>query len=131
VKMVHNGVEYAQLQSIGEGFELLRESKDYRIDLHKAASVWNNGSVIRSWLMELAEDALKQNGNDLAHIGEQIQGGSTGEWTVQTGIEQKTPTPMISTALNLRYRSREDESYAAKLVAVLRLGFGGHDVKKT
>ncbi|MBI4361193.1 decarboxylating 6-phosphogluconate dehydrogenase [Candidatus Micrarchaeota archaeon] len=130
VKMVHNGIEYAILQSIGEGFELLKDSKDYQIDLHEAASVWNHGSVIRSWLMELAENALKENGNDLSQVGQEIEGGSTGEWTVQTGIEQKTPTPMISTALNLRYRSREKKSYAAQLVAALRFGFGGHQVKK-
>ncbi len=126
-KMVHNGIEYALLQSYGEGFELLKNAPEFRIDLHRAAHVWNRGSVIRSWLLELAEDALQKDGR-LDRIGDSIGGGSTGEWTVQTGIEQKTPTPMISTALNARYRTRQKESFAGKVVAALRNEFGGHEV---
>ncbi len=127
VKMVHNGVEYAMLQSYGEGFELLKNASEFKIDLHKSAQVWNRGSVIRSWLLELAEDALQKDGH-LERIGDSIGGGSTGEWTVKTGIEQKTPTPMISTALNARYATRQAESFAGKVVAALRQGFGGHEV---
>lgn len=127
VKMVHNGIEYALLQSYGEGFELLKNSSEFKIDLRRTASVWNRGSVIRSWLLELVEDALSKD-VQLEHIGDQIGGGSTGEWTVQTGIEQKTPTPMISTALNARYSTRQPESFAGKVVAALRNQFGGHEV---
>ncbi|MBI2445208.1 decarboxylating 6-phosphogluconate dehydrogenase [Candidatus Micrarchaeota archaeon] len=130
VKMVHNGIEYALLQSYGEGFELLKNAPEFKIDLHKTAHVWNRGSVIRSWLLELAEDALQKDGR-LERIGDSVGGGSTGEWTVQTGIEQKTPTPMISTALNARYRTRQAESFAGKMVAALRNEFGGHDVVQT
>lgn len=126
-KMVHNGIEYALLQSYGEGFELLKNAPEFRIDLHRAAHVWNRGSVIRSWLLELAEDALQKDGR-LDRIGDEVGGGSTGEWTVLAGIEQKTPTPMISTALNARYRTRQTESFAGKVVAALRNEFGGHEV---
>ena len=127
VKMVHNGIEYALLQSYGEGFELLKNSLDFKIDLHRASAVWNRGSVIRSWLLELAEDALSKDGQ-LEKIGDQVGGGSTGEWTGLAGIEQKTPSPMISTALNARYRTRQKESFAGKTVAALRNEFGGHEV---
>ncbi|MBI5226808.1 decarboxylating 6-phosphogluconate dehydrogenase [Candidatus Micrarchaeota archaeon] len=127
VKMVHNGIEYALLQSYGEGFELLKNAKEFKIDLHRASHVWNRGSVIRSWLLELSEDALSKDGQ-LDRIGDAIGGGSTGEWTVQTGLEQKTPTPMISTALNARYTTRQPSSFAGKVVAALRNEFGGHDV---
>jgi len=126
-KMVHNGIEYALLQSYGEGFELLKNAPEFRIDLHRAAQVWNHGSVIRSWLLELVEDALNKDGR-LDRIGDEVGGGSTGEWTVLTGIEQKTPTPMISTALNARYRTRQKESFSGKVVAALRNEFGGHEV---
>ena len=111
VKMVHNGIEYALLKSVGEGFELLKNSKEYKINLHQASKVWQNGSVIRSWLMDLAEQALSKDAT-LDSVGDEIGGGSTGEWTVKTAIDQKTPIPMISTALNARYRTRQGEVFS-------------------
>lgn len=129
VKMVHNGIEYALMQSYGEGMELLAKNKEFEIDLRLAAQVWNNGSVIRSWLCELMEEALSEDPK-LEKISDEIGGGSTGKWTTQLALDQEIPTPLIAMALMLRYKSRQKNSFSGKIAAILRNKFGGHTVKK-
>lgn len=129
VKMVHNGIEYAMLQSYGEGFELLQNGP-YDLELSCIAKAWNNGGVIRSWLLELAVDTFQKD-PALSGITGKIGGGETGEWTIKTAIEYKTPVPLMSTALQMRYRSRQDEPFAGKVIAALRNQFGGHEITRT
>ncbi|SDR34833.1 phosphogluconate dehydrogenase (NAD(+)-dependent, decarboxylating) [Natronobacterium texcoconense] len=130
VKMIHNGVEYALMQAYGEGFELLHEGR-YDLDLESVASVWNNGSVIRSWLLELCEEAFREEGNDLGTVADRVEGGSTGTWTVQEGLEQEVPLPLIYTALGERFGSRADDGrFSRRLASRLRYGFGRHDVPR-
>ncbi|MDQ3962893.1 MAG: decarboxylating 6-phosphogluconate dehydrogenase [Actinomycetota bacterium] len=126
-KMVHNGIEYALMQSYGEGFELLHDS-EYDIDIERVARVWQHGSVIRSWLLELATNALEGD-PDLSDIAAYIEDSGEGRWTVETAIDRGVPVPMIATALFARFASRQDVSYAGKLVAALRKEFGGHSVR--
>jgi 6-phosphogluconate dehydrogenase len=126
VKMVHNGIEYALLQSYAEGFELLKEGP-FEIDLGLVARIWNNGSVIRSWLLELAQEVLKNDG--LKEVAAEVGGGQTGRWATEAALEHEVPFTMLAAALSERYRSRR-EAFAARLVAALRRGFGGHPVKK-
>ncbi|ELY48628.1 phosphogluconate dehydrogenase (NAD(+)-dependent, decarboxylating) [Natronorubrum bangense] len=130
VKMVHNGVEYALMQTYGEGFELLHEGR-YDLDLENVASVWNNGAVIRSWLLELCEEAFREEGTDLGDVADRIEGGSTGTWTVQEGLEQEVPLPLIYTALGERFSSRADDGrFSRRLANRLRYGFGRHEVPR-
>jgi 6-phosphogluconate dehydrogenase len=126
VKTVHNGIEYALLQSYAEGFELLKEGP-FEIDLGMVARVWNNGSVVRSWLLELAQEILESDG--LNEVADEVGGGQTGRWAAEAALEYEVPFTMLGAALSERYRSRR-ESFAARMVAVLRRGFGGHPVKK-
>lgn len=128
VKMIHNGIEYALMQSYAEGFELLKNSK-YKFsneELEKISKLWNNGSVIRSWLLELISESF----NEIENIDDFVGGGSTGKWAVMESLKTETPSPMISLALALRYRTRQNKSYSGKIVSLLRNKFGGHDVKK-
>ncbi|RQG88995.1 decarboxylating 6-phosphogluconate dehydrogenase [Natrarchaeobius halalkaliphilus] len=130
VKMVHNGVEYALMQTYGEGFELLHEGR-YDLDLESVASVWNNGAVIRSWLLELCEEAFREEGSDLGTVADRIEGGSTGTWTVQEALEQEVPLPLIYTALGERFDSRADDGrFSRRLANRLRYGFGRHEVPR-
>ncbi|ELZ01490.1 6-phosphogluconate dehydrogenase-like protein [Natrialba chahannaoensis JCM 10990] len=130
VKMVHNGVEYALMQTYGEGFELLHEGR-YDLDLKDVASVWNNGAVIRSWLLELCEEAFREEGSDLGDVADQVEGGSTGTWTVQEALEQEVPLPLIYTALSERFGSRADDGrFSRRLANRLRYGFGRHEVQR-
>jgi len=124
VKMVHNGIEYALLESYGEGLELL-SSAPLDIDIASTVKAWLNGGVIRSWILELAERALSKD-PALEKASASVGGGETGEWTVESSIEAKVPIPVIYTALAMRYRSRRKDSLAAKLVSALRYEFGGH-----
>ena len=126
VKMVHNGIEYGMLEAIGEGFELLAEGP-YELDLAQIAELWTHGSVVRSWLMELAARALKADPG-LDRIAGVVGGGSTGSWTIEEGWRFGVPMPVISAAFNARLRSRQNESFSGKLVAALRHEFGGHPV---
>ncbi|WP_318567561.1 phosphogluconate dehydrogenase (NAD(+)-dependent, decarboxylating) [Salinigranum marinum] len=126
VKMVHNGVEYALMQAYGEGFELLFEGR-YDLDLESVARTWNNGAVIRSWLLELCEEAFREEGTDLGDVADHVAGGSTGTWTVQEALEQEVPVPLIYGALAERFDSRE-ERFARRLANRLRYGFGRHEV---
>jgi 6-phosphogluconate dehydrogenase len=128
VKMVHNGVEYALMQSYGEGFELLAEGR-YDLELATVARTWNNGAVIRSWLLELCEEAFREEGNDLGDVADHVAGGSTGTWTVQEGLEQDVPLPLIYQALSERFASRDDR-FSRRLANRLRYGFGRHEVRR-
>jgi len=131
VKMVHNGVEYALMQTYGEGFELLHEGR-YDLDLEAVARTWNNGAVIRSWLLELCEEAFREEGGDLGDVADHVAGGSTGTWTVQKGLEQEVPLPLIYQALAERFGSRapEEGRFSRRLANRLRYGFGRHEVKR-
>jgi 6-phosphogluconate dehydrogenase len=125
-KMVHNGVEYGMMQSLGEGFEILKES-GYNFDLHQLADLWNHGSVIRSWLLELIQRAFVE--SDLEAIRSYVEDSGEGRWTVQQAIDTNVPAPVITMALLTRIASRRDESFSAKVIAALRHQFGGHTVK--
>jgi 6-phosphogluconate dehydrogenase len=129
VKMVHNAVEYAMLQALGEGFECLHRS-DYRVDLERVAKLWQHGSVVRSWLLELLTNALRQEGNDLPHIADYVDDSGMGRWSVAYAVEQAIPIPVITQSLYERFASRQDERFSAKVIAALRRQFGGHAVKK-
>jgi 6-phosphogluconate dehydrogenase len=126
-KMVHNGVEYGMLQAYGEGFEILRKSTfDY--DLRQVAELWRHGSVVRSWLLDLAVRAFEEDPN-LEKIAGYVEDTGEGRWTVQTAIDENVPAPVITLALLARLASRQDESFSAKVIAALRNQFGGHAVK--
>jgi len=128
VKMVHNGIEYGLMQAYAEGFEIMKTSP-FGLDLHKIASIWGHGSVVRSWLLELLESALKDD-TDLKSIRGWVADSGEGRWTVQASIDQDVPAPIITLSLQARFRSRQEESYGAKILAALRNQFGGHSVKK-
>ncbi|WP_459191655.1 NADP-dependent phosphogluconate dehydrogenase [Halosimplex sp. J119] len=134
VKMVHNGVEYALMQTYGEGFELLANGR-YDLDLESVARTWNNGAVIRSWLLELCEEAFREEGNHLGTVADRVEGGSTGTWTVQEALEQEVPVPLIYQALAERFDSRSSGGdgpgrFSRRLANRLRYGFGRHDVPR-
>ena len=129
VKMVHNGIEYGLMQSYGEGFDIMHAS-EFGIDLAAVAHLWNNGSVIRSWLLELAGDAFSKEGNDLADIRGWVADSGEGRWTVADAIEHDVPAPIITLSLLQRLRSRRDpDSFSDRVLAALRNEFGGHAVK--
>ena len=127
VKMVHNGIEYGMMQAYAEGFEILHSS-DYKLDLAGIAKMWNHGSVVRSWLLELAQSAFADD-QDLAHLKGWVADSGEGRWTVQEAIDRDVPAPVITLSLLMRLRSRQDDSYGAKVLAALRNEFGGHAVK--
>ncbi len=131
VKMVHNGVEYALMQAYGEGFELLAAGR-YDLDLEAVSRTWNNGAVIRSWLLELCEEAFREEGNDLGDVADHVAGGSTGTWTVQEAMAQEVPVPLIYQALAERFGSRapDEGRFARRLANRLRHGFGRHEVHR-
>jgi 6-phosphogluconate dehydrogenase len=130
VKMIHNGIEYGMLQAYAEGYEILHASKDFKLDLHKIAAVWNRGSVVRSWLNELAEDAFSKD-IDLKDLRGYVEDSGEGRWTVQEAIDLDVPAPVITLSLLTRLRSRQPDSFSAKVIAALRNEFGGHAVKKS
>ncbi|QSG08395.1 phosphogluconate dehydrogenase (NAD(+)-dependent, decarboxylating) [Halapricum desulfuricans] len=133
VKMIHNGVEYALMQAYGEGFELLANGR-YDLDMEAIAHTWNNGAVIRSWLLELAEEAFREEGNDLGDVADYVAGGSTGTWTVQEALEQEVPVPLIYQALSERFNSRAtgdgEGRFSRRLANRLRYGFGRHEIAR-
>jgi 6-phosphogluconate dehydrogenase len=129
VKMVHNGIEYGMMQAYAEGFEIMRARKDFNLDLRQIAGVWNHGSVVRSWLLELAEDAFGKD-PDLAGLRGFVQDSGEGRWTIQAAIDLDVPAPVITLSLFERFHSRQPESFGAKVLAALRNEFGGHAVKK-
>jgi 6-phosphogluconate dehydrogenase len=129
VKMVHNGIEYGIMQAYGEGFDILHAS-DYDLDLTAIAKMWQQGSVIRSWLLELAGDAFAREGNDLAGLKGWVADSGEGRWTVMDAIEHDVPAPVITLSLIQRFRSRrEPDSFSDRVLAALRNEFGGHAVK--
>jgi 6-phosphogluconate dehydrogenase len=130
VKMVHNGIEYGMMQAYGEGFEIL-EASPYgkNLDYAEVAHLWNQGSVIRSWLLELAEDAFSAN-TRLEDITDYVEDSGEGRWTVQQAIETAVPAPVITASLFARFRSRQESSFSNRVLASLRRTFGGHAVKK-
>ena len=130
VKMVHNGIEYGMLQAYAEGYEILHASKDFKLDLHKIAAVWNHGSVVRSWLNELAESAFEKD-IELSALRGYVEDSGEGRWTVQEAIDLDVPAPVITLSLLTRLRSRQTDSFSAKVIAALRNEFGGHAVKKS
>jgi 6-phosphogluconate dehydrogenase len=127
VKMVHNGIEYGMMQSLAEGFELM-QSSEFPIDLRQMSALWQHGSVVRSWLLELLERALEEDPG-LESIRGYVEDSGEGRWTVQTAIDQRTPVPAIALSLFARFSSRQEESFAAKVNAALRNQFGGHAVQ--
>jgi 6-phosphogluconate dehydrogenase len=129
VKMIHNGIEYALLQAYAEGFEILKEKKGFDFDLKKIAHLWNKGSVIRSWLLELSERAFDKE-KDLSSVEGYVDDSGEGRWTVLETIENAIPAPTIVLSLMQRFASRQKESFSAKYIAALREQFGGHSVKK-
>jgi 6-phosphogluconate dehydrogenase len=128
VKMIHNGIEYGMMQAYAEGFEILHAS-DYSLNLGAISELWNHGSVVRSWLLELATLAFNSNGPDLEHLKGWVADSGEGRWTVQEAIDRDVPAPIITLSLQTRFRSRQDDSYGAKVLAALRNEFGGHAVK--
>ncbi|MBD8591491.1 decarboxylating 6-phosphogluconate dehydrogenase [Peribacillus simplex] len=129
LKMIHNGIEYGMMAAIGEGFEVLEKS-DFDFDYEKVARVWNNGSVIRSWLMELTEHAFSKDAK-LDEIKGIMHSSGEGKWTVETALDLQTATPVIAMSLLMRYRSLDNDTFTGKVVAALRNEFGGHAVEKS
>lgn len=128
LKMVHNGIEYGMMQAIAEGFEVLEKS-DYDFDYEQVAKMWNNGSVVRSWLMELVESAFSKDPK-LDAIRGVMHSSGEGKWTVETALELQAATPVIAMSLMMRYRSLDEDTFSGKVVAALRNEFGGHAVVK-
>lgn len=129
VKMVHNGIEYGIMEAYAEGFELLKAKKDFNLNLEEVAQIWQHGSVIRSWLLDLTAAALSKD-QTLAGIKGWVEDSGEGRWTVAEAIETGIPTPAIAVSLFRRYISRQEDSYATKLLAAMRREFGGHEVKR-
>ena len=130
VKMVHNGIEYGMLQAYAEGYEILHASKDFpELDLHQVAEVWQHGSVVRSWLNELAARAFERDVS-LSALKGWVADSGEGRWTVQEAIDLDVPAPVITLSLLMRFRSRQPDSFGAKVIAALRNEFGGHAVKQ-
>lgn len=130
VKMVHNGVEYGMMESYGEGFEIMKCAGDYKdLDLTQIAGIWNHGSVVRSWLLELAEDALRKDPG-LESIRGYVDDSGEGRWTVEAAINTSVPAPVMALSLFRRFESRQPESFSAKVLAALRNEFGGHAVQR-
>ncbi len=128
VKMVHNGVEYALMEAYAEGFELLQAKKEFGLDLAQIADIWRHGSVVRSWLLDLASDALHEDPK-LEGLHAYVEDSGEGRWTVQESIDLAVPLPAITLSLQARFRSRQEQPFGARLLAALRHKFGGHPVK--
>ena len=129
VKMVHNGIEYGLMQAYAEGFELMQAKREFNLDLPQIAEIWRYGSVVRSWLLDLAAAALKEDPK-LESIQPYVEDSGEGRWTVQESIDLAVPAPVMALSLQARFRSRQEQPFGAKLLAALRQQFGGHRVKK-
>ena len=129
VKMIHNGIEYGMMQAYAEGFELMQAKQEFGLDLSQVAELWRHGSIIRSWLLDLTARALQENPN-LDGIQAYVEDSGEGRWTVQESVELGIPVPVITQSLQARFRSRQDQPFAARLLAALRNQFGGHAVRK-
>ena len=128
-KMVHNGIEYGLMQAYAEGFELMKAKEAFGLDLAQIAEVWRHGSVVRSWLLDLTAAALRQDG-ELSEIAPWVEDSGEGRWTVEESVELAVPIPVISIALQARFRSRDEGQFAFKLLAAMRNQFGGHPVRR-
>ena len=129
VKMVHNGIEYGLMQAYAEGFDILKHRKEFDLDLRQIGQIWQHGSVVRSWLLDLTVAALEKD-QDLTAIKSWVADSGEGRWTIADAIELEVPAPVITLSLMMCFVSRTEESYAAKLLAAMRNQFGGHAVKK-
>ena len=129
VKMVHNGIEYGLMQAYAEGFELMRAKEEFGLDLAQIAGIWRHGSVVRSWLLDLTAAALDDDPG-LETIQAYVEDSGEGRWTVQESVDLNVPTPVISLALQARFRSRQEQPFGARLLAAMRNQFGGHAVRK-
>jgi 6-phosphogluconate dehydrogenase len=127
-KMVHNGIEYGLMQAYAEGFEIIEHS-EFDVDLHELSGIWRNGSVVRSWLLELLHTAFEEHGNKLDDIAPWVEDSGEGRWTIHEAIAENVPAPVISAALFARFASRDEINFAAKVAAALRNQFGGHAIK--
>ena len=125
VKMVHNGIEYGMMQAFAEGFDILRSKSEFGLDVHQIAELWRHGSVVRSWLLDLAESALAHD-PDLKELAGWVADSGEGRWTVAEAIDLDVPAPVITLSLLMRFVSRDEDPYAARLLAALRSQFGGH-----
>ena len=130
LKMIHNGIEYGMMQAYAEGFEILKRKSEFAFDLHRVAEIWRHGSVVRSWLLELIARALEKD-PELEGIRGFVADSGEGRWTVAEAIDLDVPAPVITASLMMRFVSRREESYGAKLLAALRSEFGGHAVKRS
>ena len=128
-KMIHNGIEYGMMQSFAEGFEILKAKEELKLDLAQIAEIWREGSVVRSWLLDLIAEALHEDA-DLSAIQAYVDDSGEGRWTVEESIALSVPAPVIAASLQARFRSRQDQPYGAKLLAAMRNKFGGHAIKK-
>jgi 6-phosphogluconate dehydrogenase len=129
VKMVHNGIEYGMMQAFAEGFDILKSKEQFGLDLHQVAEIWRYGSVVRSWLLDLVARALEGDGT-LDAIKPWVADSGEGRWTVFESIDLEVPAPVITLALQMRFASRDEENFSARLLAALRNQFGGHAIKK-
>jgi 6-phosphogluconate dehydrogenase len=127
--MVHNGIEYGLMQAYAEGFSILKHKQEFGLDLAQVAEIWRYGSVVRSWLLDLAADALKKN-PQMDGVAPYVVDSGEGRWTVDAAMELSVSAPVITLSLMERYRSRDDDSFADKLLSSLRNEFGGHAIKK-
>ena len=130
VKMIHNGIEYGMMQAMAEGFALLEGKKEFALDLSEIAETWRHGSVVRSWLLDLTAQFLAEDAS-LADVAPFVADSGEGRWTVQEAIDRDVPAPVITLSLQTRFRSRQDDSYGARVLAALRNEFGGHAVKSS
>ena len=130
VKMIHNGIEYGMMQSLAEGFALLEGKKDFGLDLLQVASIWQNGSVVRSWLLDLVARALQEQPG-LEGIAPYVEDSGEGRWTVQESLDSAVPAPVIALSLMERFRSRQQGSFADRVLAAMRQQFGGHAIKRS
>ena len=129
VKMVHNGIEYGLMQAYAEGFELMQAREEMALDLQQIAAIWQHGSEVRSWLLDLIADALGDP-QQLDSLSDYVDDSGEGRWTIHDAIENAVPTPVLALALQMRFRSRQDPSYAGKLLNAMRAGFGGHSIRQ-
>ena len=129
VKMIHNGIEYGMMQSMAEGIEILHEKKEFNLDLAKITSLWQHGSLVRSWLLDLLNNALMED-SELSNVAPYVEDSGEGRWTIKEGIDLDVPTHAITSSLYSRFYSRRNDSFGFKILASLRNQFGGHSIKK-
>ena len=130
VKMVHNGIEYGMMQAFAEGFGLMKAKDEFNLDMHQIARIWQHGSVVSSWLLDLIGDALEADG-DLSALSDWMDDSGEGRWTADAAVELAVPTPVMTLALMMRFRSRQTSDFSGKIVNAMRAGFGGHAIKSS